>query len=1677
MLENRHMQTGNIAAMELITQLRSKGISLSRKDDKLRYKAPQGVLKESDLQALKLYKTDILDLLQAEAEPVTVIPNPNSRFDPFPLTDVQVAYLLGRRNAFEYGGVSCHIYLEINYKELEHKRVEAVWNQLIERHDMLRATIYQDGHQQQVMEKAPWLEIAYVDASGFDGKQLQAKLQEIREKMSHRIYDTEEWPLFGIRLTKTPQQFVLHFSIEFLIADGASVRLLLNEFEALYFKTGRKLPDLQLTFRDYIITERGMKNSTAYFKDKQYWLDRIDKLPPAPDLPLRAIKDSEGPVRFSRRVFKLEGQAWNGFKERTQKQGITPTSVIMTAYAAVLEHWSKNKTFSLNLTVLHRQALHEQVYDIVGDFTSVTILAVDFRDKKSFKEQAKEFNAQLFSDLDHRLFSGVEVLREITRRKGREAALMPIVLTSAIGLIDSNESHKLQGDIVGESITQTPQVFIDCQASDTDYGIQINWDVREGIFPEQMVDDMFQSFETLVRSLTYNDQVWESSIVLPLPKRQLEERQQAKSAKTPLPDRLLHYEIVERIKNNGSHPAIIDSEGEMTYEELSKQASAVSRKLKELGCERQERVAIVMYKGASQVVAVLGTLSAGAVYVPIDMTQPEIRRITIIEQTNIRFILTCSDVGVQWPENIRAIEVDKLQPLDENTLQASGDPDSPAYIIYTSGSTGTPKGVVTSHRAALNTIEDINKRFQVTDNDKVLGLSQLGFDLSVYDIFGLLTVGGAIVYPNVDRITDPSHWAQLMVDHEITLWNSVPALMQMFVTYLSSEKNVQLPKFRKALLSGDWIPINLPDQLINLVPSVQVVSLGGATEASIWSVYHEYKELKPEWKSIPYGRPLTNQGVRILDSQMRDCPVWVAGELYITGDGLALGYFGNQEITDTSFFAHPKDGQRLYRTGDLGRYLPGGEIEFLGREDNQVKIKGHRIELGEIEAVLQKHPAVAAAGVVVDGSGDNRAILGVVETVQQKEKAIQGAQARLEKLIQDLSEQPPSESNSTGKKEDYLSHCIGLLIQKIMGAVPDQKLKILEIEAELGRNTKNILKFIENKDFDYIFTDSKTEKVTKAHAMFEGQKNLRFTVFDINIDYRLQGFAPNSFDIVLATNITEETIDIRAVITKLTELICPGGYLFLIGYRQSRTDSDRWLNLLQENCSGASIKFLSGKDGLNSLEKNLFIAKVKQDKVSVRVPELVDFIAQRLPAYMVPGHIQIVDALPVTANGKIDRKTLSKWRPKIIQEFSGDGNGGKEMDELEIQISQLWISALGITRIDKSQNVYDLGADSLIIAHVASKVREMLSESASSTADISFDNLIRHMLNYPTIEALGEFIRSHQSHQNAASDDNADKESFECSMSNGIFTDFGGGNTGPLRVVFHAGLGTLNSYMLLLNHLATQQLGPVVGVSIKDTDKYCELDPNNAVECIAEDYAKHLAETGHKEVQLIGHCLGGFTAIEVARRLLERGIDVRDLALVDSLPVPAQVDDDWILEIIFVLCLGISLQECGFGDLDPMDLQVAITTLLNSNPGKIPQGSAFSLGGNEVLDKVRLMFQKLNTMSFRERFITYGSVVQNVHGTNMSVEMLEDLFKAYNQAFKSAQFTPLPYMGDARFFLAEVTFSFLPSTHGLAIDFWRDIILGEFNVSTITGDHSTSVEKEPHVTNLAELIAEPLVKK
>jgi len=498
-----------------------------------------------------------------------------------------------------------------------------------------------------------------------------------------------------------------------------------------------------------------------------------------------------------------------------------------------------------------------------------------------------------------------------------------------------------------------------------------------------MLDDMFDAYGKLLEDLANDEKTWELNQVITLPKKQEQNRVAYNDTFNPnyLPkeDDLLSA-FFKHVKNSPSKNALITTNEELSYKQLYNRSCFIAWHLKEANIKPLDRVAVILPKGWQQISSVIATLGVNAIYIPFDYNLPQKRLLQLVDVANISHIISFEKMkdDFSFPKDITFINAplnwtEKEEQFVQNNnieLKKSNNQDL-AYIIYTSGSTGTPKGVMVNHKSALNTILDINDRFNVTINDVVFGLSGLHFDLSVYDIFGTLSAGACLVLPDENSTKDPSHWIMLLTKYKISIWNSVPALCEMLLIQANSNKTI-IENMRLVLLSGDWIPLRLKEELEKSTKNAKLYSLGGATEASIWSIYHPVEETKSSWSSIPYGKPLANQQFYVLNEKLNNCPELVEGDLYIGGEGLAKGYWLDEQKTKEAFILHPETGKKLYKTGDKGRFNSNGYIEFLGRNDFQVKINGYRIELGEIEASLLKNKSIQNVVVTaIDDFGNN----------------------------------------------------------------------------------------------------------------------------------------------------------------------------------------------------------------------------------------------------------------------------------------------------------------------------------------------------------------------------------------------------------------------------------------------------------------------------------------------------------------------------------------------------------------------------------------------------------------------------------------------------------------------------------------------------------------------------------
>lgn len=1104
-------------------------------------------------------------------------PAPAARYQPFALNDIQQAYWVGRDQAFELGNVAAHIYAEYDWPAVDIERLNQSWEHLIRRHDMLRAVVLPSGYQQ-ILARVPPYAIEVVDLQGMTEAAAGEILQAGRHEMTEQLRPGDRWPLFHLRLYLLDREHTrLHVWLDLLLADAMSFRTLMQEWITLYLQPGTTFLPLTLTFRDYLLNERALSEAEpeAYARAREYWLKRLPTLPAAPELPGVQQADEHGLPTFLHQVAELDRRSWQQLKARAARAGITPAMVLCSAFAEILTTWSSRPDFTLVLTRFHRLPLHQQVREIVGDFTSTTLLTVS-AEAHSFAGRARQLQQQLWENLEYHQMSGVQVLREMARQQGDASkARVPVVFTC---ILEGAAADAAPPDAETAAFyrvhylhSRASQIWLDNQLYERDGMLIVTWEALLDAFPPGLPQDMFQAYVRLLQTLAEDEQRWQANLLDVLPPAQLRLRQEFNATRAPVPAGLLQTGFLQQVQARPVQVAVSSPRLSLTYHDLEGASRRIGCSLQHLGARPDTLVAVVMEKGWEQVVAVLGILRAGAAYLPIDPHLPQERLWYLLERGEVQVVLTQPwiEQACAWPAGIQRLCIREEQIAQGSDLAWSDVtplPEHLAYVIFTSGSTGQPKGVAIDHRGALNTIVDVNQRFQVGAQDRVLALSALNFDLSVYDIFGVLAAGGTVVLPEAERANDPAHWAELVEREQVTIWNTVPALMEMFVTYVAGLPHLHPSSLRVILMSGDWIPITLPGRIRALLEECEIISLGGATEASIWSILYPITTLDPVWKSIPYGRPMVNQRFYVLNGAMEPCPTWVPGDLYIGGVGLAREYWRDEEKTAASFLYHPRTGERIYRTGDLGRSLPDGNIEFLGRSDFQVKIRGYRIELGEIEAALRQHPAVQECLVVAreDGQQEKRLVAYVVQqppspgAEQAEETALQDMQVDRWRLVYDeMYEQALAQAEVdpealfTGWNSAYtnepisreeMSAWVDATVERVQALRPAH---VLEIGCGSGLLLARLAPHVRS----YQATDISRQALQVIERRIqEAGGALANVVLHERQAHDFSGLAPHTFDTVIINSVAQYFPGIEYlldVLEKALTMLKPGGVLFL----------------------------------------------------------------------------------------------------------------------------------------------------------------------------------------------------------------------------------------------------------------------------------------------------------------------------------------------------------------------------------------------------------------------------------------------------------------------------------------------------------------------------------------------------
>ena len=762
---------------------------------------------------------------------------------PFPLTDVQYAYWVGRDEEQYLGGIDCHAYLEFDGENIEPERLEKAWNVLQYHHPMLRACFLDDGTQK-ILDKPYCEKIKVHDFSRMSSEEAEAMAVSVRERLSHRKLKIEEGEVAGIELTLFPENKArLHVDMALLVADVQSLQILLRDLASAY--RGENLPKESKGWNFASYLERQKQEEGEERKNaEKYWKNRLEHLPKGPDLPLAKRPQEVEKTVFNRRIVRIEKEEWDHLQMRAKKYQTTPAMVLLTAYAVVLERWSRNHCFLINIPFFNRKTEQQGLEEVIADFTTLLLLEINCEENPTFAELLDRIQKQLHEDMKYTAYSGVQVQRDIAQMCGDASAVAPVVFACNLGTPLVNDTFRKELGQFSYMISQTPQVWNDFQSYEDENGVQLTWDSVDELFPENMIPDMLESFEILLHELGKKDWNQRFDVFPEKRKREVED-----TAHTGVPERseCLHWAVMNHAEVCPEDIALIDagSGRSVSYGELKTRATAVAAGISEKDIKGVP-IALTLPRGIEQIEAALGILLSGNSYLPVSLSQPKDRRALIHEKTEVRYVVTNRELSekLDWPEDTEILVMEGMEEGQENVKLPEVSPKDSAYIIMTSGSTGVPKGVEIAHESAWNTVQDINEKYHVTSADRALAVSAMDFDLSVYDVFGILGAGGTLVLLPEQERRNADYWLEQVLKYQITVWNSVPVLLEMLLIRAESMKQ-KLP-IRAVMLSGDWIGMDLPERVVAWTEDCQFVAMGGATEATA-AVLTVYGTVLKKW--------------------------------------------------------------------------------------------------------------------------------------------------------------------------------------------------------------------------------------------------------------------------------------------------------------------------------------------------------------------------------------------------------------------------------------------------------------------------------------------------------------------------------------------------------------------------------------------------------------------------------------------------------------------------------------------------------------------------------------------------------------------------------------------------------------------------------------------------------------
>jgi amino acid adenylation domain-containing protein len=851
--------------------------------------------------------------------------------------------------------------------------------EIVRRHEVLRTSFPEvDGRPVQVIHPSMAVELPLIDLVALPEERRREESERLVFESTQTPFDVARIPLLRWRLLRLDGDLHEMIQVEqHFVHDGWSFGVFLREIKAIYgaYIAGlpSPLPELPIQYADFAAWQRGWMDGPVMDQMMAYWRKKLAGTSTVLELPTDRPRPARTSFKGDITIFPVPPELYDSLRRFGRAQGFTLYMTMLSGFFSLLSRYTGQEDILLGTNNANRRA--RETEGLIGMIVNSLLIRGDLTGNPSFREllgRVRETSLENYVYQDTPFERLVQELRP-ERQLGRnplfqvmfnfhDAAIPDLEFGGLKGsfLVRGNRSAKMDMNVI---MVPRAEQRVGLEASVADLRAVFHWEYNSDLFDFTTILRMIHHYQTLLAGAVANPTLRLSELPLLTEGERRQTLVDWNDTAAEVPENLRVHELFEAQARRTPEAVAVTCEGRsVTYGELDARAGSLARRLRELGVGPEVLVGVSLQRSLDLPVALLAVLKAGGAYVPLDPAYPADRLGFILEDGRVAALITERSLRDSLPESgARVVEIEDAVPLEAGeSLPRAGAPESTAYVIYTSGSTGRPKGVEVTHRGVVNFLASMARRPGLGAADVMLAVTTVSFDIAVLELFLPLTVGARIELAGRDTAADGARLAGLIESSGATVMQATPATWRMLLEAGWSGK-----EGLKALCGGEALPGDLARELLARVgDSGALWNLYGPTETTVWSALQPVAAADARRLQVPIGRPIANTLIRLLDHGLEAVPAGIPGELYIGGEGLARGYLRRPGLTAERFVPDPlgsaaeRSGARLYRTGDLARYLADGCLEFLGRVDHQVKVRGFRIEPGEIEAALLKVPGV-----------------------------------------------------------------------------------------------------------------------------------------------------------------------------------------------------------------------------------------------------------------------------------------------------------------------------------------------------------------------------------------------------------------------------------------------------------------------------------------------------------------------------------------------------------------------------------------------------------------------------------------------------------------------------------------------------------------------------------------------